>query len=511
MTDRPVAVLAVLGCLVLAGCAGTLDLAGDPASPRSESGGEERADPETDVIGWEDGYWHNESIAVDQSDGLNDTELRAFVARGMARVEYIRDREFAQRVPVSTISRSEYQSGDGGDADSAYQDWNDQVWEALWIVGEETPVADAFAATRGSSVGGFYSPAENEITIITTTPEAPTISNGTLIHELTHALQDQRGVLDAEGLSARTQDGQLATDSVVEGEANYVEDRYNQRCGDGWACVQSPSGGGGALPADFNFGLFVTIFFPYSDGPPWIADLVEREGWSGVDDAFAAPPASSEQVIHHTDEEPAPLAFTDTATGSWERYRGQGVDGADTVGEASIFAMFWYQSRTYDAGVVDVTALSETRGPYDTYDYESAPSTGWGNDRLVPYVNDSGAQGYVWQTVWDSPAEAAEFHDAYLEVLATHDAEARATGTHLVSEGPFADAFRVVRNGSRVTIVNGPTIDALAALRPGLSAADDRVTSPPTTSGAFGTGLGVTVGVLAILGVVLALLTARRR
>ncbi|MDX1748601.1 MAG: hypothetical protein R3324_21930, partial [Halobacteriales archaeon] len=34
-------------------------------------------DPETDRLGWENGYWYNESITVDQSDGLSDEELDA--------------------------------------------------------------------------------------------------------------------------------------------------------------------------------------------------------------------------------------------------------------------------------------------------------------------------------------------------------------------------------------------------------------------------------------------------
>jgi len=33
--------------------------------------------------------------------------------------------------------------------------------------------------------------------------------------------------------------------------------------------------------------------------------------------------------------------------------------------------------------------------------------------------------------------------------------------TLVVSDGPFADAFRVVRDGRTVTIVNAPTVEAL--------------------------------------------------
>lgn len=513
MRVRPTAVLVVVGCLLLAGCTAAID--GSPATSepedRSPPADTDRPDPENDVIGWEDGYWHNESIAVDQSDGLNESELDAYVARGMARVEYIRDREFKRPVPVEIIPRDEYDPASGGGS-LAYQAWNDQVWEGLWIVGEDTPIAEAFSATRGSSVGGFYAPSEDEITIITDSPGAPTINNGTLIHELTHALQDQYEDLGRSGLSARTQDTQLAADSVIEGEANYVEDRYNQRCGAVWSCVTSPGGGGGTLPDEFNFGLFVTIFFPYSDGPVWVAGEVEQEGWSAITAAYEDPPASSEQVIHETEEEPIPLSFDDTSGGSWELFPNQGIDGADTVGEASIFAMFWYQSRTYQAGVVDVSALTDREGPYDTYDYRSEPSAGWGNDLLVPYRNAAGEGGYVWKTVWDTSEDAVEFHEAYVQVLEAHDARSLGNGTYVVEDGPFEDAFRVVRNDTQVTIVNGPTVEALAELRPGLASVNQSDPTTETSSGAFGDGFGLTAGVVAIVVVFLvAIHRARRR
>ncbi|MDY6818445.1 MAG: hypothetical protein SVG88_07270, partial [Halobacteriales archaeon] len=69
-----------------------------------------RPDPDTDVIGWEAGYWHNESIAVDQTDGLSDAELDRYIARSMARVEFLRDREFKRSVSVTIQSRTEFQS-----------------------------------------------------------------------------------------------------------------------------------------------------------------------------------------------------------------------------------------------------------------------------------------------------------------------------------------------------------------------------------------------------------------
>ncbi|MFC7135717.1 Hvo_1808 family surface protein [Halobaculum litoreum] len=456
----------------------------------------DRPDPDSDVIGWENGYWHNESIAVDQTDddALNDTELEAYVARAMARVEYLREAEFESNVPVEVMSREEYRERSAqraGDANrTEFNRWNDQVWEGLFIVGESTGSGDALSETTGSSVAGFYEPARDQITIITPDPDAPTVSNATLIHELVHALQDQRYDLTNATYRGTTQDGDLAIDGVVEGEANYIETRYTQRCGAEWDCVETPSadsGGGGSF--DGNYGVLLTIFNPYSDGPVYVADIVESGGWAAFDERFRNPPTSTEQVIQLTDEEPTPIEFTDGSTGDWETFPRDdprlGENGSDTVGEASIYAMFWYQARNYGADTIPPqNVVQGVSGPYDAYNYDAEPSAGWANDRLFPYrtgAGDDAEYGYVWVTEWDTETDAREFHDTYLRMLEAHDVRETDAGYHVVPSGPFADAFYVDRDGTRVTIVNGPTVDDVRDIRPSLAPDPDATpTATPT-------------------------------
>ncbi|MFC7097070.1 Hvo_1808 family surface protein [Halobaculum marinum] len=453
----------------------------------------DRPDPDTDVIGWEDGYWHNETIDVDQTDAdaLNDSELEAYVARAMARVEYLRQAEFESTVPVEVMSREQYRERQAGSANDAnrteFNRWNDQVWEGLFIVGESTGSGDALSETTGSSVAGFYEPARDQITIITPDPDAPTVSNATLIHELVHALQDQRYDLTNETYRGATQDGDLAIDGVVEGEANYIEARYSQRCGAEWDCVETPSAssGGGGGGGGLNLGVLLTLLNPYSDGPVYVNEIVEEGGWDAFEERFENPPASSEQVIHRTDEEPVPIAFTDEATGEWSTFPRDnpqlGQNGSDTVGEASIYAMFWYQARTYGADTVNVQGLFSDQ-QYDLYNYDAAPSAGWANDRLFPYrtgTDDDADYGYVWVTEWDTEQDAQEFHDTYLRMLEAHDVRETDTGYHVVPSGPFADAFYVHLDGTRVTIVNGPTVEDVAQIRP--SIAPDPTPTPTVT------------------------------
>ncbi|ELZ33966.1 hypothetical protein C474_03365 [Halogeometricum pallidum JCM 14848] len=471
--------------LVLSGCAapadepslaeggaGAVSNTSDIASPDANF-----SDPDDDPLGWEEGYWYNESLRIDQSDGLSDAELDRYMARSMARVEYLRHEEFTENVSVDVLTRTEYRqrsanrSANQSAEAAAFDEWNNQVWEALFVTGEENDSQEAISGTQGSSVAGFYSPRNDAITIITNSPDSPTIDNATLVHELTHALQDQHYDLTSEKYSAETQDGELAVDGAIEGDAKYVELRYASMCGGEWACVPTPTaeGGSGGSGGSINYGIFLTIFQPYSDGPVYVHDVLERGGWDALDEMMRNPPASTEQTIHSTDEEPVPISFRSRATNGWSTFSEQGQGGSDTLGEASIFTMFWYQARTANADTVPVRDISETESRYDTYNYDAVPSNGWANDRLFPYEKSTGSgeeYGYVWVTEWDTEGDAREFRDAYLNILAAHDAAKQGQNTWVIEDGPFADAFRVRIDGTRVVVVNGPTVEDVNDIRP---------------------------------------------
>ena len=423
-----VASLAVGLAVVLAGC--SVPFLGHPEEPR---GG--------DAIGWEDGYWYDDPVDVTTGDGLNESERERVTARAMARVERIRDREFRSTVPVEVVSRAEYRnrSTGNGSVGPAGDPWNDQVWEALLLVGESTGSDEAIGDTMSSSVLGYYSPGEDRIVVVSPT-ETPVVSRSTLSHELVHALQDQQF-----GLTGRpeTQDTQLSRNGVVEGDASYVQRAYEQQCSRGWDCIETPDSGGGGGGGDGgrDAGVFTVIIQPYVSGPGFVDHVYGEGGWDAVDALYDDMPASSEQVIHperYPDEEPVNVTVADRSNAEWERFDRDPV--GDTVGEASIFATMYHNGRT-DA---------------DRYSYESSPSEGWAGDTVVPYRNDTGAGGYVWESRWDSAADAREFADAYRAALVEEHGASRDGDVYVVPEASeFADAFRITVNGPTVADLDG--------------------------------------------------------
>ncbi|MUV48941.1 Hvo_1808 family surface protein [Haloarcula sp. CBA1122] len=434
--------------VVLAGC--TVPSFGGSDHPATPTG--------DDAIGYESGYWYDDSVSVTTDDGLNETEREAVVARTMARVEQVRDLEFKEPVPVSVISRAEYQNRSGGNeggGSSRPQDpWNDQVWEALLLIGEDSGSSDEIDDTLSTTVQGYYSPSEDEIVIVSPT-ETPQIDRRTLSHELVHALQDQHFGLNG---SAETQDTQLSRQGVTEGEANYVRILYERRCGDGWGCIALPdrtSDDGGSSDGDdasqqpsYNEGLFTVLYQPYVTGPRFVDQVRADGGWDAVDALHDDFPDSTEQVLHpekYPDEEPVNVSVADRSTDEWSRFDHDPV--GDTVGETSIYAMMYHNGQTEG----------------DRYSYESEMSACWGGDLVVPYRNGSGGYGYVWEIRWDTEEDASEFAQAYRAALTEeHDASQPRSNVYVVpADDQFNDAFRVVRSGKTVRIVNGPTVSDL--------------------------------------------------
>ncbi len=467
--------------------------------------GDAPPDPDEDTIGWENGYWYNESVDVTREDGLNDTELEAVVARGMARVEQIRGLEFEKTVPVEVISRETYREQLSGNLDNTSEEQHMHtkvVLEAMLTLGESESARQAQESTLGSGVLGQYKPGEEAIQIVSENASTPKMNEITLSQELFHALQDQH--FDIGNISANTTDGHNANDGVIEGDGNYVDLLYQRRCEDDWDCLLPTESAGGGGGGDIHFGLQLTLFQPYSDGPPFVKAVRAESGWAGVDALYDRLPESSEQVIHpekYPDEEPVEVDFEDTSGEAWRilDVPNQSVD-YDTVGEGGMAVMLLYpffdSNRTERGDYIRAFVNQENRD-LDPYDYSFNGTDGWGGDRIYPYVRDDSVEtnetGYVWKTVWDSRGDAVDFWGEYEQLLSYYGAEAvpdRLDTFRIPDSEDLGDAFYVNISGRTVTIVNAPSVEELDAVRAGAAPAGESSTPTPTTTTSAGDGSG---------------------
>ena len=518
--SRPVAIVLVL-LLVGASLGPAATSAGSAAEPTASVAGHtavaghgspasavpatpQLSETDADRIGCVDGVCHDDDMGFESTTNLSDAELDALVDRTMARVEELRGEEFTDDVTVEVQSRQSFRE-DGmmanTPANGTFNRWNDVVWEALFVVGNDREAADAIDATVGGAVNGFYDPNEDRIVIISSSASAPSVSELTLLHELTHAMQDQRHDLGAGTFGRETQDADLAADGVVEGEAVYIETRYEGRCEAGeWDCFEDPRTGGNGGEPDSNPGLLFLLLQPYADGPAYIHETVDTEGWDGVDEQLREPPRTTSEIIHREPVEPPAVDVADESTAGWERYPQQGVGGAEVAGEASIYVMFWYQARAYGAETIDPGSIRDTSGEFDRYNYVSEPSEGWAGDELVPYRRGDD-DGYVWTTEWETPADAAEFRRAYDAILDAHNATETEAGVYAVSNGPFSGTYAVETDRTQVRIVHAPTEAGLFEIDPTIepTAVDDRGPVDGVTDDIV-PGFGVAAAVAALLG-----------
>ncbi|GAB3667802.1 Hvo_1808 family surface protein [Halopiger thermotolerans] len=479
-TKLKLRLVAVVALVLLAGCT-------VPSSPD-----EFDTDRELGQIG---DYSPDDEFTFDATDGLTESQLRDLKYRSMARIEVLRGLKFEHDVRLEVIDRSEFREQRSGNGSASA--FENELWRGAFVVDGETDVARAMDDLYGSAVQGYY--VDDRIVIVTDDSDEIRIDRRILVHELVHALQDQRFGL---GRSAETLDERRAETGLIEGEASYVPQLYAERCGAEWQCLSRPgsvadarnetdgdtdanaSSGETVRTAleerPYNVGLFLSIYAPYSEGPTFVDALYERDGWAAVDRAHDQRPASTTQLIHpdhYPDVEPVDVEIDDRSSDAWDPVLEGGGDGdgddndsadprAETVGEATLFATLWAD------GVVD-RPLMQDAGERSPYNYSAPATAGWAGDTFHVYQDDENRTGHVWRLAWESEADADEFAAAYRSLLETHggervtaESDATAAGDvyRIPEDEPFAGAYRLTVTGDTVEIVGAPTVDALEGI-----------------------------------------------
>ncbi|WP_174811747.1 Hvo_1808 family surface protein [Salinadaptatus halalkaliphilus] len=454
----------------------------------------------TETVGYVEGYWYDDELAVDDRDdaALDDEELEAVVYRSMARVEQLRNLTFDEEVPVDVVSREQFEAEDDGvvgNASATERLSRSVTYETLFMVDRETPLEAELEELYGGTVEGYYDPSTDEVVVVSDNPESPELDEVVLGHELLHALQDQH--FDLASYQRETIDQDAAKNGLIEGDAVWIDTEYEKRCLEAWDCVQPE--GETVAPPTINYGLYLIVFQPYSDGPGYVEYHLEDGDWEAVDDLYDDPPVSSAEVIRPGDDrEPADLSVADRSSDEWERFGSD--DGGETVGEVGMVSMFAAGTMDHSRpAVIDSEAFfTDDVG----YDYDQPPTDGWAGDELVVYahadldpdgdlaagdVSDARDQtAYVWASTWETDADARQFLEAYEQLLEGYDADPvddwQAT---YVIDDEFPGAYAIDRDGETVTIVRAPSVDDLAAVDGGVFAdsdTDSALEGPATTA-----------------------------
>jgi len=224
-------------------------------------------------------------------------DLQAVLPELIAFVERTRGLRFLRPPDVQLLSDAAFErllrekdpadpfSGDAPDDETYFG-----VLRALGLVDGPVDI-DAVAAGEFESIVGVYD-SRTEILYARGTEPTPFVRL-VLVHELVHALDDQHFDLDRRYLD---DEEAAAYTAMVEGDAVWVESRwYFSRSAQEQADIDAEVGSGDGTERSIFYRL---LGFPYIVGPDFVEAVRGAGGQRRLDEAFTAPPVTTEQVLH---------------------------------------------------------------------------------------------------------------------------------------------------------------------------------------------------------------------
>ncbi|HEX8770589.1 MAG TPA: hypothetical protein VF711_07470 [Acidimicrobiales bacterium] len=309
-------------------------------------------------------------------------------------VEQARGLKFKEPVPVDLLSREAFtaklREGDSSASDEDDGGAGDQAafagfLRALGLVHGAIDLDAASSAIEEDGIVGFYDPKEARLFVRGVEP-TPFVRQ-VLVHELTHALDDQYFKLDRPSLDDRNDESSESFRALVEGSAVTVEQKYvdslsgpeKQQASDEEGAV---SGGGSDAIPDVVARL---LSYPYVVGPRLVDALVQAGGEARLEQALLDPPVTSEQTLH-------PDKFL----------AGESVVPVDKPAP---------EGKVVDRGVLGEVVLLLMLEEVLPNPVARKAAAGWGGDHYVAW--SSAAKTCVkWAIKMDTPTDTAELVSA---------------------------------------------------------------------------------------------------
>lgn len=282
----------------------------------TRGGGDDAATPAPDAL-------PPATTAPEPVDAIDQAELDAVVADLQAVVEQERGLVFREGIDIELLDDENYIERSRADfeADLA-EDPEDLANSAaalgalgLWPEGVDPVEVLGEYLSVGSL--GYYDPETGEM-VVRGAADTPNLRI-TLVHELTHALDDQHFDLDRPELDDRPDEAGFAFSALVEGNASRVEAAYTASLSDEERADAEAEQQGyidGIDISGFPPILLAQQQFVYRTGADFVQALYDEGGNAAVDQALEDPPTTTEQILEPEDwpdrdavvEVPAPEA-----------------------------------------------------------------------------------------------------------------------------------------------------------------------------------------------------------
>jgi hypothetical protein len=247
----------------------------------------------------------------------------------------IRGLPFTEPPNITIVSEDELEARVREDIEEESEDLpaDEALYKMLGLLADSADFESVVLDLYGEQVAGFYDGDTGEIVVPARQDGFSLIQQGTLVHELVHALTDQhfsfnprfQAMIDEERLDEAT-----AYQALIEGDATLAEVLWVQTLSQrelGEFIAASLDVDSASLESAPRF-LRESLLFPYDTGLGFVQSLyVADTSWEGVTDAYttlAELPGSSEQVITpdaYTRDLPVEVAIPDVDVDGYDLER----------------------------------------------------------------------------------------------------------------------------------------------------------------------------------------------
>jgi hypothetical protein len=243
-------------------------------------------------------------------EGISD-EVRAQLEELIRLAQEIRGLPFLSPPVLTVVSEDELEARVRADIEEQAEDFpaDQALYKMLGLLNQDADFQSIVLDLYGEQVAGFYDGDTGEVVVPTREDGFTLLQQGTLVHELVHALTDQhfgfndpfQQMVDEERLDEAT-----AYQALIEGDATFAEVQWVQTLSQqelGEFIAQSLGVDRSALDAAPRF-LSESLLFPYDAGLAFVQSLYADGGWEPVDEAYSTLreiPGSTEQVITPAD------------------------------------------------------------------------------------------------------------------------------------------------------------------------------------------------------------------
>ncbi len=246
-----------------------------------------------------------ESVASEPGRTDDDEDLDATLDELIQFVETERGRTFSSRPEVVVLDDdafvaewSSVVAADVAASGSEYADWTD-IYRALGIIEPGESLDQIWSSFGDAGILGWYDAAGDRIVL--RTGEITPFTRTLLVHELTHALDDESFDVDADRFDGRDDELGWTFRAVVEGSAIEIEERYRATLST--AELEAEDAAAALIPRGVSFSSFTDEFleiqFSRSEqGAAFIDELWDRGGAAAVDAVLTNPPSTSEQIMN---------------------------------------------------------------------------------------------------------------------------------------------------------------------------------------------------------------------